>query len=296
MSNTITKIGYTSYEHWDAEPETSTRKPKGPQDQIAKTAKGRVMQQYAEQVVTTRDQANRIGFMGEDANIAPETCYIESGAIYMDSNGSIAINKEVDTSELRGMKEALLDRTLSTAPEKRVAMLTETNGLVDQIDTIIADRENEENAAGLAAAPGKITDALGKLRASRNKEVLIMAAFQLLDGFNKLRANDPDKMVELADELQSRDGSITPYEAALMDFVGTHNSFDFSDKVKRKIALAILREYDGEETRRYAQPFLSAHNAQCDKDDPRTFMAEVLARNGLRKDAFQRIVDFNLAS
>lgn len=297
MSNIINNIGFTSQQDWDVEPETSTKVPKDLTDQVASTQIGRVMQLYAGEVVENRDRINSLGFPGQESDEYDyEAGHVESGRISMDANGFITINEKTTIAELKNMKEILLDRKLNTDSEKRKAMLEETNSLIARIDAAIASKETIEAIESVDKAPESITEALRTLRVTRNKETLIVAAFQLLDGFNALRANDPDKMVELADELQSRNGSMTAYEEALVDFVKTHNSFTFSDKIQKELSLAVLREYDDTEDRNYAQPLLAAYNSQVDEDDPRTFATEVLARNGFRKDAFQRYVDFNLAN
>jgi len=303
---------FTSQECWQTEPETSTKVPKSLADQVSKTAKGRVMQVIAGErrddvAALVQDGYDRVDFNGKDRDAIATFIEEDKLSIRTEGDGSFSVSDELDTAELRAMKETFLDLRLDTDPEKRQEMLEGINKLVAKVDEAIASQENLEAPQGIVSALIELKELHGHVRSaiqSKNfsdlpylNEKLIRAALKLLDAFEKVRASDPDKMIKLVEELRSSDGPMNPYKTALINFVGTHNSFGFSEEIQDGLEYAAKRDSIHEQKRggrpSFTQALLSAHSAPKSKDDPYTFLQQTTR---IPENRFRQIVTSALRS
>lgn len=306
--STFKNVGFTSQSDWNAEPETSTKAPKSLVGQVAATSKGRAMQAHAE---TVRDQVDELTEREFENIEAPDkelrdviASYFESKHLDMDrETGKFKVNPETDKATLKAIKENLLDVRLDLTSENRETM----RGLIGKVDEAIAQREIAELPQTIAKALKDLGEAQARVRSAIDKkeydalpalnEKMLVSAFAILDGLEKMRASNPDKMIEMLDILRSSEGPIYTYKTTLIEFAKTHNTFRFSEdtveslsyKAKKDERYAAKRNFKPS----FAQALLEAYQAPKSQDDPYTFLQRVTR---IPENRFRQIVERALRS
>lgn len=238
---------FTSQEDWNTELETSTQVPKTLADQVANTKVGLAMQEHAGKVRDQVDETTQRNFeRSESSEQQAVASYFERGELGFDIDGRFTINPETNKATLATIKESLLDIPLS--PENRQEMVK----LIAKVDEAIKNHEIQEAPQTVVRALKEMKELQDEVRLAVNNRQfdvlpyinvkLIEQALELLDGFEKMRASNPDKMIELVDELQSSEGPVNPYKTALINFVGTHNSFGFSEELENGLTYRAERD------------------------------------------------------
>lgn len=313
----ITNVGFTSEAHWgnNEDPADITKpdsdhnslKPKSLPEQVAKTPKGLAMQQYAEQVRDDIEASIEDKFdAAMDVDVDEIHRMIERESLsYLgfQPNGKVEVEGDISSLDLKSVKERLLDLKLPRHAQIREIMQNEVNYTVGKLDEAIELRKTAEAAEKAAReaekateeAPDVITEALTTITSLQraikraiteksfdeltgiNKQ-LVEKAVELRHAFDSLRQNDPDKMLDLVNELEAQGFDLKPYKTALINFARTHNHFTFSDETLRILTYQAMEDerYDFRRKGKpsFNQAILSAYRAPIQEDDPYTFLLE----------------------
>lgn len=275
------------HENEDIEAENHPE-PKTPSSQIAKTAKGRDMQMYAEEIQSETDDRNQAACDAVDYATRRDfiSKLIEQGKLGTDTDGTFAVSETVDCNDLNCIKSALEDTRLTSEPEEREEVLTKVNDMVAKIEARIDTVE----------APVRITRALNELTDLQNQvheavrkrqfevlpyinEKLVQAARAVHAELDLLRKNSPDRLVDMISELRTINGPATPYKTTLIHFVRTHNSFKFSEDLETGLRYRVqeIVRQGGRKGGKSSFPeaLMCAYSAQKQADDSDTFVAKV---------------------
>jgi hypothetical protein len=301
---------FTSQEHWSEDAETSTRVPKSLKEQVAKTAVGRAMQTHAEErreevAYLVAEDYEQVDFHNNRELIAE---LLEKEQVLLKPDGSLAISPHLSVIELNNLKESLLDVKLDSDPENRAAVKDGINGLVAKVDQAVQERAKLEAPAGvlnslvsLKGLQEQVRKAIQEKRyhdLSDLNEKMILAAMTLLDNFEKLRASNPDKMLQMVESIQKTGIHPSQYKTALINFVKTHNSFSFSKEAEKDLVRTTLQQSERGKIRNdgrltFVQALWAAYNAPKAEDDPYTFLQQTTR---IPEKRFKQIVDTALNS
>ena len=262
----------------------STKAPKPSSEQVAKSARSRLMQILAEERADEIDNTFSIKTeeeLGENQRKNEFRDAIEEG-IQSIKDGTIALG------ELRELKEALNDVVLSTRPDVRQKQLKAANALLDQIDKIMPIVEKRETEAIelriMEVIPERMDDALHRLYTwqrnvkeavqkkewerlfSLNRE-LLKVAHEIWILFDILRRRDADRLYNLAHEIgQNSPSGVRSCKTNVINFVSTHNSFNFSPQAIRQIS---------NENSKFADALCKAYQNRPEQDNVLTFLQKI---------------------
>lgn len=281
------------------------RVPKTLIDQVSPSPQGRTMQVYAEEVRHNVDEAtnSRFEFVQEAPEMQRLVRLFNSGKIQLKDPGTgvaeFTFAPDLDSQSLKGIKEALLDLKLD--PERRTEMLTAVNALVAKVDQAVEEAELKETPDKIVSLLRELGSLYGDVRkAIQSKqyswlpainELLIRKAAELHDAFNRLRASDPDQLVEIVQQMEGNDAKL--YKTALINFVKTHNSFSFSTEVEDGLAFQATRHQRYNNRRdTFVQALFHAYKQKKASDDPYTFLQETTR---IPANRFKQIVERAMA-
>ncbi len=217
------------------------------------------------------------------------------------TNESIHFDPNLNSGELSELKETLLDLKLDTDPKQRKQSMDAVNALVAKLDQAIDVKETEE-------APQVITKSLGQLKALQKQvreaitrkefhklsginEALIIKAMELLNAFDRLRQDNPDRMIDMLEQLRAQGADVNPYKTALINFVGSHNTFSFSPAILQGLHYRAQEDsrYDNRRGGRnsFSQALVSAYNQPKKADNPLAFLQKTTR---IPEARFQKII------
>ena len=305
-----TNPSFTSQEHWGEDAETPTQVPKSLKEQVAKSAVGRSMQAHAEErreevAEVVRSDFEQVDFTDNQRIVSD---LLSNEKIVLNPDGSLGIGPNLSVLELNGVKDTLLDIKLDTDPKKRKTVLEGINQLVAKADEAIAERAKLEAPAGVFNALASLKALQEQVRSAIRErkyhelsglnEKLMLASMTLLDNFEKLRASNPDKMLQMVKSIEATGIHPSQYKTALIQFVKTHNSFSFSKEAETDLVRAALQQSERGKARNdgrltFVQALLSAYKAPKTEDDPYTFLQQTTR---IPEKRFKQIVDTALNS
>lgn len=278
---------------YNGETEPAAREKKSALEQVAKTARGRAMQVYAENVVGDYNDDSEKGYdfnqpcdavaCYSDEMLADKQALV-TDCMFRDADGNIHLKEELSATQLKALREELNDTPLIAAKDEesaleRVRQLEIINNTLEAIEEVLPGvelKEQMENAPKqfirvlheFDAKKGAIIQAINEKRWSDLNQLnidLLVITEKIRQALDMLRKNDPDRMITMADELAGEEGRIPGlYKRALVSFVGTHNSFHFSPDS--------IRNLEFFDRSRYMQALLEAYRNRPKKDDVVSFM------------------------
>ncbi|MBN2307166.1 hypothetical protein JXD20_04225 [Candidatus Peregrinibacteria bacterium] len=277
------------HENEDIEAE-ACKVPKKLSEQVAKTIKGRACQAFAEEVQTETDKRNEAAIDGIDFGTRRDFIEIllADGQLTNNRFREIDVNEDLTTEQLQSIREALLDIRMDSFCEDRAQIISEVSHVVNKIDNRVDETE----------APKRLVTGLKQLKALQDlvhqavKErqffklpfinaKLVEIAQNVLEQLNFLRGSDPDKLIQMTQELQQSDNTVTnPYKTVLIEYVKTHNSFRFSEDIECGLRYEVQEAVKygkrrGQQKASFPEVLSSAYHQEKQADDPETFIAKI---------------------
>lgn len=226
--STFNNLDFVSSEYWpeyNDDPADHPRKQKPLAEQVAKTQRGRVMQMLAEEYCDATARA---------------PLYNEEQEEFLDLLEAFQ-NGEIDHKGLRTLKNKLeAVEVKSSTHETQWATISP---ILSKIDERLTAIELPGKLATDLAVFQKIREKTGEAIKNKNwKKVhelnqhVLKIIHQIKAALDILRHTTPDRLYGIAKEMWEIDPNmVNPYKSIIIEYVATHNSFQFSSELLEEV-------------------------------------------------------------